>query len=161
MTRLGFEPRLSDARTGTNSRPGYNIMLIMFIMMMLGGISDSTHNKIEHLLCTRPWKHRCGISLPKIKGITFFLGQMSPVCPISVKVTHCHTLLNTSDSPESYGSSDVCSLARQPPCPPLPSPSEVTCVITCWAVQPSPFGLPVPSSSSSHFYITQLPEPSS
>ena len=38
MTRLGFEPRLSDARTGTNSRLGYNIMLIMFIMMMLGGI---------------------------------------------------------------------------------------------------------------------------
>ena len=33
-------------------------------------------------------------------------------------------------------------LLDSPPGPPLPSPPEVTCVITCWAVQPSPFWTP-------------------
>lgn len=43
---------------------------------------------------------------------------MSPVCPISVKVTHCHTLLSTSWQSWVYGSSDVIPLITQPPGPP-------------------------------------------
>ena len=87
----------------------------------------------EQLLLARPWKHRCGITLPKIKGTIFFL-KISPVSPVSVKVTHCHTLLNTSDSPGSCGSSDSVPLLDSPPWP-LP---WVSCFITCWAGQPSP-----------------------
>lgn len=55
----------------------------------------------EHLLHTKHWarppKHGCGIVPSKVKGTIFSL-RISPVCPVSVKVSHGHTLLNTGTS---------------------------------------------------------------
>lgn len=109
MMRMGFEPRLSDTKADPNSRPGSTIMHT-FIMMVLGKICNElciiiSNAKLfssfiqqtltEHLLparhWTRSWGHRCGSTLSMIKGTIFSL-QTSPVCPVSVKFTRCHTL---------------------------------------------------------------------
>lgn len=169
MIRLGFEPRLSDARAHENSRPGQNIshtlitmvlgkkkplrLLCIMISFFLYSFIQHHSTLTEHLLCARSWKHRCGITLSKIKGTIFFL-QISPLGPFSVEVTHCHTLLNTRDSPRSCGSSHVCSLAQKPHCPcPGSVASSLAGLHNCH--------FPALSSSSSRLCFTWLPEPSS